>query len=66
MWAATQEGLRSQQPPAGREVNPSEIIDEEDIEESTGDQMSALKRMRRSQLGALSSKDAKEIMSQLE
>jgi len=48
------------------EMNPSEIINEEDVEESTGDQMSALKRMRRSQFGAVSSKDGKEMAVQLD
>lgn len=38
LWAATQEGIRAlEPPPVNRDVNPSEIIDEEDIEESTGD-----------------------------
>lgn len=50
--------MRALKPVVNRDVNPSEVIDEEDIEESTGDQMSALKKMHQSHLGALSSKDA--------
>ena len=63
LLAAAQESKRSMQNAGQIEVMPSEVIDEEDIEESLCDQMSALKKMRKSKIGALSSKDAQEIMS---